>query len=139
MIFITDQNCWFADPESPFFLSYDTGVSHQSFETKQYKSPSGYAIPASFINFSFGYQAYNCLYIGCFHRYSEVFCLTWCRSMVHLRYRIRTSWGWSPSVSNRLKFVPVHWGTTRHWYNQLKLLWIILYKGFHIGDRIWFK
>ena len=56
MIFITDQNCWFAHVEPPYFLSYDTGVSHHIYETKQCNYPPGCAVQAFILNCSFGFH-----------------------------------------------------------------------------------
>ena len=56
MIFLTDQNCWIADPEAPSFLSYDTGVFHLMYETKQYRYPSGCFIRTPILNISFCYH-----------------------------------------------------------------------------------
>ena len=43
MIFLISLLQWIADTERSFFLSYDTGVSHQVHETKQLRSLSGVA------------------------------------------------------------------------------------------------
>ena len=79
IFFISDQKCYFSDPELWSFLSCDTGVSHQLYETRQFRDSLVCFISTVIFNHPFGTAGYNRLNISCFHRYSKVFLWTrWC-------------------------------------------------------------
>ena len=67
-IFIIDQNCMFSGLERPSFLSYDTGVSHKVYETKQFRESTAGCVPALNLNRLFWHRGrYNRLYMSGFH------------------------------------------------------------------------
>ena len=86
MILMPDRNCWFANPESPFFLSYDTGVSHQTMRRNNTNIWRAVLLRQLSWIIHFVMNTITWLYIRWFHWYTEVFCLTLCRSMVSFAF-----------------------------------------------------